>query len=181
MQAPTVTTVVEVEPSTVEATTISEEVEVDTPSPIWKSRSCLCHRADGLKDDHTSQEILAIRNREPKMAAAICTFSITVKEMACHCRKTQTTIPTALPVTPAAHLKWVLGADGNDLIFVVAELAGPGSSLTDPFDEAGMSSEELLQPRRAAESSAASTQHGRSPADVPVAPAAGGAIWSPAC
>lgn len=30
-----VTTVVEVEPAAVEATTISEEVEVDTPIPVW--------------------------------------------------------------------------------------------------------------------------------------------------
>lgn len=32
--------------------------------------------------------MLAMRNREPRMAAAICTFSITVREMACHCRET---------------------------------------------------------------------------------------------
>lgn len=32
-----------------------------------------------------SQEILAMRKREPRMAAAICTFSMTVREMACHC------------------------------------------------------------------------------------------------
>ena len=40
--------------------------------------------------------------------------------------------------TPRAHLQWVLGADGNDLIFVVAELTGPGTSLADPLDEAGL-------------------------------------------
>jgi hypothetical protein len=43
--------------------------------------------AEGLRDDHTSQEMLAIRNREPRMMAAICTFSITVREMACHWRE----------------------------------------------------------------------------------------------
>lgn len=32
--------------------------------------------------------MLAMRNREPRIAAAICTFSITVREMACHCRET---------------------------------------------------------------------------------------------
>lgn len=34
-----------------------------------------------------SQEILAMRKREPRMAAAIWTFSMTVREMACHCRE----------------------------------------------------------------------------------------------
>lgn len=33
-----------------------------------------------------SHEILAMRKRDPRMAAAICTFSMTVREMACHCR-----------------------------------------------------------------------------------------------
>ncbi|TNN81301.1 hypothetical protein EYF80_008361 [Liparis tanakae] len=32
----------------------------------------------GLREDHTNQEILAMRNKEPKMMAAICTFSMTV-------------------------------------------------------------------------------------------------------
>lgn len=32
-----------------------------------------------------SQEMLATRNREPRTMAAIWTFSITVREMACHC------------------------------------------------------------------------------------------------
>ena len=40
--------------------------------------------ADGLREDQMSQEMLAMRKREPRMMAAICTFSITVREMACH-------------------------------------------------------------------------------------------------
>lgn len=31
--------------------------------------------------------MLATRNKEPRIMAAICTLSITVREMACHCRK----------------------------------------------------------------------------------------------
>lgn len=34
-----------------------------------------------------SQEMLAMRNREPRIMAAICTFSITVREMACHWKR----------------------------------------------------------------------------------------------
>lgn len=34
-----------------------------------------------------------------------------------------------------AHLQGVLGADSNDLVLIVAELARPGASLTDPFNE----------------------------------------------
>lgn len=37
-----------------------------------------------------------------------------------------------------AHLQWVLGADGDDLVFIVAELARPGPSLADPLDETGV-------------------------------------------
>jgi hypothetical protein len=40
--------------------------------------------AEGLRDDHTSQEMEDMRNRLPSTAAAIWTFSITVREMACH-------------------------------------------------------------------------------------------------
>lgn len=47
-------------------------------------------------------------------------------------------MPAVPPFTPTAHLKRVLGADGDDLVFVVAELTRPGASLADPFDEAGM-------------------------------------------
>lgn len=36
------------------------------------------------------------------------------------------------------HLQWILGADGDDLILVVAQLTGPGASLADPLDEAGL-------------------------------------------
>lgn len=36
-----------------------------------------------------SHEILAMRKREPRMAAAIWTFSMTVREMACHCKGRQ--------------------------------------------------------------------------------------------
>lgn len=36
------------------------------------------------------------------------------------------------------YLQWVLGADGQDLVLEVAELAAPRASLTDPADEAGL-------------------------------------------
>lgn len=36
------------------------------------------------------------------------------------------------------HLQWILGADGDDLILVVAQFTGPGASLADPLDEAGL-------------------------------------------
>ena len=36
------------------------------------------------------------------------------------------------------YLQRVLGADGQDLVLEVAELAAPGSSLADPADEAGL-------------------------------------------
>ena len=45
--------------------------------------------AEGLREDHTSQEILAMRNKEPRIMAAICTFSITVREMDCHYKHTE--------------------------------------------------------------------------------------------
>lgn len=41
--------------------------------------------AEGLSEDQMSQEMLATRKREPRTMAAICTFSMTVREMACHC------------------------------------------------------------------------------------------------
>ena len=37
-----------------------------------------------------------------------------------------------------AHLQWVLGADGNNVVFVVAEFTRPGAPLADPLDEAGL-------------------------------------------
>lgn len=47
-----------------------------------------------------SQEMLAMRNREPRIIAAICTFSITVREMACHCKgETHNQIVTQKPVS----------------------------------------------------------------------------------
>lgn len=39
---------------------------------------------------------------------------------------------------PSCYLQRVLGADGQDLVLEVAELAAPGSSLADPADEAGL-------------------------------------------
>lgn len=41
--------------------------------------------AEGLSEDQMSQEMLATRKREPRTMAAIWTFSMTVREMACHC------------------------------------------------------------------------------------------------
>lgn len=40
--------------------------------------------------------------------------------------------------SPRVYLQWVLGADGQDLVLEVAELAAPGASLADPADEAGL-------------------------------------------
>lgn len=37
-----------------------------------------------------SQEMLATRKREPRTMAAIWTFSMTVREMACHCVRERT-------------------------------------------------------------------------------------------
>lgn len=39
---------------------------------------------------------------------------------------------------PSPYLQGVLGADGQDLVLEVAELAAPGASLADPADEAGL-------------------------------------------
>lgn len=36
------------------------------------------------------------------------------------------------------YLQWVLGADGQNLVLEIAELAAPGASLADPADEAGL-------------------------------------------
>lgn len=36
------------------------------------------------------------------------------------------------------YLQWVFGANGQNLVLEVAELAAPGASLTDPADEAGL-------------------------------------------
>lgn len=41
--------------------------------------------AEGLSEDQMSQEMLATRNSDPRTIAAIWTFSMTVREMACHC------------------------------------------------------------------------------------------------
>ncbi len=39
---------------------------------------------------------------------------------------------------PSCYLQRVLGADGQDLVLEVAELAAPGPPLADPADEAGL-------------------------------------------
>lgn len=40
--------------------------------------------------------------------------------------------------SPPRYLERVLGADGQDLVLEVAELAAPGAPLADPADEAGL-------------------------------------------
>lgn len=52
--------------------------------------------------------------------------------------KTQQWLLLLTCVCHASYLQRVLGADGQDLILKVAELAAPGSSLADPADEAGL-------------------------------------------
>ena len=47
---------------------------------------------------------------------------------------THTHKPSLIP--KPTHLQWILGADSDDMVLVGAELAAPGASLTDPFDEA---------------------------------------------
>lgn len=44
-----------------------------------------CQTACGLSADHSSQEMLATRKREPRNTAMICTFSTSVMVMDCHC------------------------------------------------------------------------------------------------
>lgn len=41
--------------------------------------------AEGLSEDQMSHEMLATRKSEPSTMAAIWTFSMTVREIACHC------------------------------------------------------------------------------------------------
>lgn len=80
-----------------------------------------CQTACGLRADHSSQEMLATRKREPRNTAMICTFSTRVMVMDCHYNtEKQHVIWTPLTAVFQHFLSCPLGTNSSDCISVAS-------------------------------------------------------------